>query len=196
MNTLAVYLLSALLLLIAALVFFRAVGRRDYRRRGRLTPLSLVGETLIFFAWGGFPYIYGPRDWPAVHVAAPVNILGFICLWGGLAVMFAGMAQLGPRRFLGWGGDGLRQDGLYRLSRNPQILGCGLYGVGFAVLWPSWYALGWVILYAVIAHTMVLTEEEHLRRAFGAEYERYCQRVPRYAGFPRRPRGASVRRDG
>ncbi len=58
--------------------------------------------------------------------------------------------------------------------------------MGFALLWPSWYAVGWVILYAVIAYTMVLTEEEYLRRAFGAEYERYCRRVPRYLGFPRR----------
>ena len=29
---------------------------------------------------------------------------------------------------------------------------------------------------------MVLTEEEHLRRVFGEDYARYCDRVPRYLG--------------
>ncbi|MBF8295644.1 MAG: hypothetical protein HW389_2189 [Bacteroidetes bacterium] len=30
-----------------------------------------------------------------------------------------------------------------------------------------------------------MTEEEHLRSIYGEEYERYCERVPRYLGFPR-----------
>ena len=43
-----------------------------------------------------------------------------------------------------------------------------------------WYALGWVLIFLVMIHTMVLTEEEHLRNTFGDEYVQYCQRVPRY----------------
>jgi protein-S-isoprenylcysteine O-methyltransferase Ste14 len=52
------------------------------------------------------------------------------------------------------------------------------------VLWPSWYGVGWAILYAVVAHTMVLTEEEHLRDVYGEKFVRYCERVPRYIGVP------------
>jgi len=55
--------------------------------------------------------------------------------------------------------------------------------IGVAVLWPSWYALGWVLLAAVF-HIMVLTEEENLRNVYGEEYTQYCKRVPRYIGFP------------
>jgi protein-S-isoprenylcysteine O-methyltransferase Ste14 len=31
-----------------------------------------------------------------------------------------------------------------------------------------------------VGHLMVMTEEEHLREVYGEEYERYCERVPRY----------------
>jgi protein-S-isoprenylcysteine O-methyltransferase Ste14 len=40
------------------------------------------------------------------------------------------------------------------------------------------------LMYRAIAHMMVLTEEEHLLDVYDEEYERYCERVPRYLGFP------------
>ena len=81
---------------------------------------------------------------------------------------------------------GLVQSGPYRVTRNPQLVGGSLLVIGVVVLWPSCCALGWVVLYGVVAHMMVLTEEEHLRDVFGEEYERYCGRVPRYLGIPKR----------
>ena len=89
------------------------------------------------------------------------------------------MACFGLRPALGWQPDHLVQEGPYRYSRNPQL-------VGGAVLWPSIYALGWVLLWGIIAHWMATTEEEHLRNLFGEAYERYTRRVPRYFGLPRR----------
>ncbi len=177
---LTVYLMSALLLLVAAFATFRVFVRCDYQRKGRLTPFSMCIETVIFFLWGGFPYIYSPSDWPAVHVGPLLKVTGWVSLALGLAIMFTAMAALGLRRSLGQEANVLKQSGFYRVSRNPQILGCALYGIGFAVLWPSWYALGWVVLFVAIAHTMILTEEEHLRDVHGEEYVRYCERVPRY----------------
>jgi protein-S-isoprenylcysteine O-methyltransferase Ste14 len=74
----------------------------------------------------------------------------------------------------------LAQSGIYRKSRNPQALACGLYVLGFTVLWPLWYALGWAILYAILIHIMIITEEEHLLRAHGEGYVKYGRDVPRY----------------
>ena len=102
-----------------------------------------------------------------------------------MAVAVIAIGTLGVRKTMGQKAEVLAQVGLYRMSRNPQILGGGLAVVGIAVLWPSWYALGWVVLYGVVGHMMVLTEEEHLRNVHGEKYERYCERVPRYIGFPR-----------
>ena len=95
------------------------------------------------------------------------------------------MAWFGLRRAFGLEVNTLRRTGPYRLTRNPQLVGFGMVLVGALLLWPSWYTLGWLLLYPIVAHMMVLTEEEHLRDVFGEEYAAYCERVPRYLGFPR-----------
>jgi protein-S-isoprenylcysteine O-methyltransferase Ste14 len=74
----------------------------------------------------------------------------------------------------------LRRTGLYGRTRTPQALACGLYVLGFAMLWPSWYAADWTLLHVVLIHTMILGEEGHLRRQHGESYGKYLQKVPRY----------------
>lgn len=46
--------------------------------------------------------------------------------------------------------------------------------------------LGWVLMYALIGHWMIITEEEHLGRVFGGDYNEYCKEVPRYLRIFRR----------
>jgi protein-S-isoprenylcysteine O-methyltransferase Ste14 len=180
MNTLTIYLTSTALLLILSFLIFRIVVRRDYIEKGRLTLLSVVLETSIFFMLGGFPYIYGIQGWPEVKVGLILEIVGWTFLVAGLLVIASGMVQLGLRSIFGQGSHDLKQTGLYSFSRNPQILGCWMYVVGFTQLWPSWYALGWAILFGIVAHMMVLTEEEYLEKVFGETYLGYCESVPRY----------------
>ena len=96
------------------------------------------------------------------------------------------MWRFGLRRAFGLQVKGLVQSGPYRLTRNPQLVGGLLLVIGVVILWPSCYALGWVVLYGIVAHMMVLSEEEHLLRQYGEEYNRYCSQVPRYLGWPRR----------
>ena len=177
------YLVLGFLLIFFGYAVLHRLFERDFRRYGRLSPIVTVLGSLVFFAWGGFPMVYVVADWPVVHVGFALYILGSILLWGGLAVMFIGIAQLGLWRAFGRRKNVLIQHGFYRVSRNPQIVGCALYGVGFAILWPSWYALGWVLMLAFLLHVMVLTEEAHLRRTFGKTYEEYCNRVARYVGW-------------
>ncbi|MBM4159654.1 MAG: isoprenylcysteine carboxylmethyltransferase family protein [Ignavibacteria bacterium] len=109
---------------------------------------------------------------------------------GGIVVAAVAMAGLGMSKTFGQEAEGLVQVGLYRASRNPQIVGGALMVVGVGLLWPSWFALGWVVLYGCIGHMMVVSEEEHLRRVHGEAYERYCERVPRYVGFSSRTKKA------
>jgi protein-S-isoprenylcysteine O-methyltransferase Ste14 len=177
---LAINLISMFFLLLAAIFVFRVKVRRDYLQRGKLTLLSVFMETLIFFLLGGFPYIYGIPGWPEVKVGLILEILGWVFLGAGLSVIATGMVQLGMRNIFGQGSQDLKQNGFYSFSRNPQILGCWLYVIGFTVLWPSWYTLGWACLFGVIAHMMVLTEEEYLEKVFGEEYSSYREAIPRY----------------
>jgi protein-S-isoprenylcysteine O-methyltransferase Ste14 len=185
-----VYLFSAFLLFVFAFAIFRLLVRRDYQQKGRLTPVSGFLQLLIWGLYFGFPTIYNPPEWVRfwsrdVPVSAPVRIAGLICIGAGMAVAFGTMIWFGLRRAFGLQVDGLIQRGVYRVSRNPQLVGGSLLVIGTVVLWPSWYALGWAALYGVVGHLMVITEEEHLREVYGEAYARYCERVPRWLG-PRR----------
>lgn len=180
MNKLTVYLICYVLLLAFGWLILRRLVPRDYREYGKLTPVITFLQALLFFVYGGFPYLYLSRDWPAVSLPLILHIAGLLLLFGGLASLFYGMFRLGVLRSMGRGTPKLQQSGIYRFTRNPQALACGLYVIGFIILWPSWYALGWALLYFVIIHMMVLTEEEHLQRVYGEEYQEYCKRVPRY----------------
>jgi len=103
---------------------------------------------------------------------------------GFLLVVFS-MPFLGQRSF-GRVVGGLHTSGLYRYSRNPQLVGGFLFMVGYALLWPSWQGMLWASLWLVIAHLMVRGEEVHLENIFGDEYRDYCLRTPRYLGLPKK----------
>ena len=181
------YAISFFLLILIAFVIFRFVVRRDYQRKGRLTLVSGFLELLIWGLYLSFPYLYNPPEWVYfwsrdVSVSPPVRAIGLICTGVGLVIAFGTMFWFGLRRALGLQVNELIIRGPYRISRNPQLVGGILLVIGTAVLWPSWYALGWAALYGVVGHLMVVTEEEHLRDVYGDDYERYCERVPRYLG--------------
>lgn len=186
MSGMAIYLVLMALLLLAALITFRFFVRGDYLRNGHLSVFSSVLQALVFFLYGGFPTLYLQTDWPQSHVNVVLRIAGWAGILVGLAILWAGVFWLGLLRSLGRQSDILKENGFYRFSRNPQVLGCGLYIVGFFLLWPSWYALGWSLFFIPIMHVMVLTEEEHLRRIYDQDYQIYCERVPRYFGIPKR----------
>jgi protein-S-isoprenylcysteine O-methyltransferase Ste14 len=190
MMQLFVYLISALLLFVGAFGVFRVFVRRDYQRKGRLTPVSAFLELLIWGLYMSFPYIYNPADWPwfwsfGARDRSGLWAIGLVCITVGLVLAFITMFWFGLRRAFGLEVRALVETGPYRVTRNPQIVGGSLLVIGSAVQWPSWYALGWVILYGAIGHLMVLTEEEHLFDQHGESYVRYCERVPRYLGFRR-----------
>jgi protein-S-isoprenylcysteine O-methyltransferase Ste14 len=104
----------------------------------------------------------------------------------GLVATLAAMGRLSWRDTIGRSVAALRQSGIYRFTRNPQLVAYFVFLSGYVLLWPSLLGLAWLGLYGFIAHVMVLTEEPHLRRVFGAEYETYRRRTPRYIGWPKR----------
>ncbi len=180
MNESPLYFISYMLLLAFGVFVFQYLVPRDYLKRGQLSPLIAFFQALLFFVYGGFPYIYLQNDWPAVAVSQIIHVTGMVFIFTGLAFIFYGMFRLGVNRSLGRGTEHLEQSGVYSISRNPQAIACGLYVIGFFLLWPSWYAAGWALLYFVLIHMMVLAEEEHLGRIHGQKYQDYCEEIPRY----------------
>jgi protein-S-isoprenylcysteine O-methyltransferase Ste14 len=71
--------------------------------------------------------------------------------------------------------------GPYRFVRNPMYLAVLAVILGWAVLFESTAMLGYALGVGFCCHLfVVLYEEPHLRRAFGAEYENYSLRVGRW----------------
>ena len=177
------YIVSALILIAFAFVTFRIVVRRSYRQRGRLTWFSSALEFLTFISWGTFTWLDIPYEWPPADLNPTFHIFAYICIAAGLTVMFVLIFRFHWSRAMGQKVDAVIQSGPYRITRNPQVVACAVAVIGYALLWPSWHTLGWVVLFFIMIHMMVLTEEEHLRKVFGEEYIQFCARVPRYIGF-------------
>lgn len=71
--------------------------------------------------------------------------------------------------------------GFYRFVRNPMYLGVFSVLLGEAVLFRS-ASIGSELAIAIACVNLFvhLYEEPKLRRAFGEEYQRYCENVPRW----------------
>lgn len=182
---LAVFLIIVLLLLTSAYIVFRRIVRRDYLLYGHLTRLSSSLQLLVFAGIMGLPYLFNPPEWPWFWILnrminPQLGILGMAIIILGFVVAFGTMAWFGIRRAFGFESQVLIRIGPYRITRNPQILGGYLLVAGVSVQWPSWFAAVWIILYGLIGHWMIITEEEHLQAVFGEEYMRYREQTPRY----------------
>jgi len=78
----------------------------------------------------------------------------------------------------------LLTEGVYARVRNPRYLEFLLFVFAYVAF--TNYLGAWVLfaLSFPAIHLVVLLEERELRDRFGAEYEDYCRKVPRY--IPRR----------
>ena len=171
------------LVLLFGYIVFRVVVRRDYERYGRLKAGALVLEFIVFAAHANLCYLFLPVPWPELP-PLPSNKLQLIVGFGlaalGVLLTLWTMGRLGFKKVCGQPSDKLHIVGFYRWSRNPQLVFYGLALLGLVALWPAPYAIIWLLVYAVLALWMVRSEEEHLVRIFGVEYQRYCEQVSRF----------------
>jgi protein-S-isoprenylcysteine O-methyltransferase Ste14 len=160
----------------------------------------------------GFAFFGGPTlvagvvpwlitRWHAENQPVALKVLGAVALALGALLVLETTARFAlegrgtpapwapPERFV--------VHGLYQFTRNPMYVGVLALIVGQALLLGreilfAWAAAAWLIFQLFL----VLEEEPGLRKRFGAAYEDYCRRVPRWLPTgPRNPR-YSRRRQG
>lgn len=155
--------------------FVIACGRVFFRTRNFVFPLVLLvlmavdRPLLAFGTWSGKAWV----DALGVTVAVAGQALRAVTI--GLAYIRRGGLDGKVHA------DRLVQEGIFAHSRNPLYVGNFLGLVGYIVVFHGWlvYALG--VPFFVFAYVaIVLNEEQFLRAKFGAEYESYCRRVPRF----------------
>ncbi len=177
------YLLLLGLTVLLGYFVFRIRVRKDYEQKKELPLGSTLLEFLIFAIHANLPYTYWAINWlglPAFPKNPAQMVVGILFMGVGFAYTIIAMGSLGFRKAMGQKQITLKRSGMYRYTRNPQLFFYGVLVLGVVLLWPSGYALGWFLIYGLISHLMVLTEEEHLGRVFGSEFDRYLREVPRY----------------
>lgn len=71
--------------------------------------------------------------------------------------------------------------GLYNYVRNPMYVGVELMLVGHFLWFGFWLLLAYAAFFFLAFHTFILIyEEPTLKKKFGAAYEDYLERVPRW----------------
>jgi protein-S-isoprenylcysteine O-methyltransferase Ste14 len=124
---------------------------------------------------------------------APLVLVPAAVSWSiavaGLALMVAAQLSMGDAFRIGQdparGPDALCETGLHRYSRNPIYVGSWMCLFGMTLWWPSAFILLLCLTIGALMHRLVLDEERFLRERFGAAFEAYEKRVPRYLWVPR-----------
>lgn len=125
-------------------------------------------------------------DWPpAAAIAAGLALMIFEGWIFWRVHRDLGTSRLVGRTELSGSGE-IAHRGIYARIRHPRYAGSFLAIVGACLLAGTrvmWMVAGaWLVL----TLTAIALEERELRARFGAAYEEYCRRVPRFFPWPRR----------
>jgi len=183
LNTPGSLLLLAALLVATFYVFVRV--RQDYQAHGRLSRPVAVLQVGYFCAYAFSSYAFLDSRLTQANTVGLLFPLALVLMVVGFLLVVFSMPFLGQRSF-GRQVGSLRTSGLYRYSRNPQLVGGFFFIVGYALLWPSWQGALWASLWLPIAHWMVQSEEAHLENVFGDASRHYCAGTPRFLGLLRK----------
>lgn len=176
------YVLYSALFLLTAYIVFRVVIKKDYEKRLRLSPVSCLLEILVFAIHANLIYLALPTKWPdfpQLPENSAIKIVSILLFVVGTIGLIISWFSLGTKPSLGQDKNILRTDGLYKYSRNPQLVGYGLMLASFTIMFFSYLVIIWFLLYIIASYFMVKSEEEFLEQIYKEEYIVYCRQVPR-----------------
>ncbi len=118
------------------------------------------------------------QTWILAYLAIPLWIIGIAmlvwCFWDFVQKGKGTPAPIEPPKEL-------VVSGLYNHVRNPMYVGIASILIGHFLWFGFWNLLIYTAIVVTVFHLFVtLYEEPNLRQRFGAAYEKYCQRVPRW----------------
>jgi protein-S-isoprenylcysteine O-methyltransferase Ste14 len=142
-------------------------GNFLFRYRNLLFPVVLVALALAF----------PPRPGAWIGLGMALAILGQAIRAAVIGLAYIKRGGINKRI----AADRLVTDGLFGHCRNPLYLGNLLILFGLFVVYHSpWVYLFGVPYFAYAYHSIVAAEECYLQDKFGADYQDYVRRVPRW----------------
>ncbi len=190
--------LNSALFLMFAFSFFKPQTGRDWRTFGAFAAFIVA----LFVEMYGFPLsIYVLSGWlqtkyPNLDLLShntghlwstllgekgdphfgPLHIASYVFLGFGFYLLSSAWNVLyhAQRR------NKLAQAGPYARIRHPQYVAFVLILLGFLLQWPTLLTLVMFPILLVMYARLAFTEEADMRRRFGAEFEAYAARTPRF----------------
>jgi protein-S-isoprenylcysteine O-methyltransferase Ste14 len=112
----------------------------------------------------------GDPHFGILHIASYVLLgFGFYLLSSAWKVLYDAQRQ-----------KGLAVTGPYARIRHPQYVAFVLILLGFLLQWPTLLTLLMFPILLVMYARLAITEEAGMRKQFGAEFESYAARTPRF----------------
>ena len=202
-TNLAIFIVVLIGLIAMSAIVLHKVNR-DYAKQGKLTNLTSFLQVFVFILhaqlftcsyWNlslirANEYLsvtYWLKNAPEFSSSFASLIFGGCLAVTGIIILgfgFKGFESF--ERIDGRRADKLISEGIYRFTRNPQIVGYGLIVFSVPFIWNSLLALVTALVYWLGIRKMVMVEEAHLHKIFDLEYDEYCKRTPRYFGAFRR----------
>lgn len=146
------------------------LGDFSFKYRGYMLPIAVILLMIPSRAFTADPAVAG--------------LVGFLIAVVGQA---ARVVTIGLAYIIRGGKDHkvyaeeLVTSGLYSHCRNPMYVGNFFLVIGLAVASNSWvFALVGIPLSLGMHKAIVAAEENFLRKKFGAQFDEYCARVPRW----------------
>lgn len=122
--------------------------------------------------------------WAPGLAGSPLRLLAAGVGAGSFILYALACVQLGRLNLYG-ATEGLNTNGIYRWSRNPQYATAIPGYLALAIGAASLPALGLAVLLGTVFWLMATLEERWLREAYGAAYDDYRRRVPRFYNVDR-----------
>ena len=194
---LLVFFNSAIFLMFA-FSFFKPQTARDWR------TFSAFGAFIValFVEMYGFPLsIYLMSGWlqtkyPSLDLLSHNSGHLWSTLLGEKGDPHFGVLHIASYVFLGFGfyllssawsvlykaqrSNTLATTGPYARIRHPQYVAFVLILLGFLLQWPTLLTLAMFPILLVMYARLAMTEEAEMRKRFGAEFEAYAARTPRF----------------
>ncbi len=112
----------------------------------------------------------GDPHFGALHIASYVFlVLGFFLLASAWNVLYRAQRR-----------NELAKSGPYARIRHPQYVAFVLILVGFLLQWPTLLTLLMFPVLLFMYARLAITEEAEMRKRFGAEFDAYAARTPRF----------------
>ena len=201
--------INSAIFLIFAFSFTKPKTARDWRSFGAFSAFIVA----LFVEMYGFPLtIYLLSGWlgqrfPALDLSShntghlwetvfgwkgdphlnPLHLLSSAFIFGGFYLLASAWNVLYRAQRAGQ----LATTGPYARVRHPQYDGFIVIMLGFLLQWPTLLTLAMFPVLVVMYVRLAVREEVQARAAFGAEWERYAARTPRF--FPRLRQSAASR---